>query len=85
MTVTQTTPMSRLARFDALFTAHQRQVLAYAMRRTQAWADAEDVAAETFTIAWRKFDAIPADGTAPVALRGRPARAGQPPARPRPA
>ena len=59
MTVTQTTPMSRLARFDALFSAHQRHVLAYAMRRTQAWADAEDVAAETFTIAWRKFDAIP--------------------------
>ena len=51
--------MSRLARFDALFTAHQRHVLAYAMRRTQAWADAEDVAAETFTIAWRKFDSIP--------------------------
>jgi RNA polymerase sigma factor (sigma-70 family) len=55
----QTTPMSRLARFDALFTEHQRQVLAYAMRRTQSWADAEDAAAETFTIAWRKFDAIP--------------------------
>jgi RNA polymerase sigma-70 factor (ECF subfamily) len=51
--------MSRLARFDALFTAHQGHVLAYAMRRTGAWADAEDVAAETFTIAWRKFDAIP--------------------------
>jgi len=55
-----TTPPSRLARFDALFTAHQRHVLAYAMRRTQTLADAEDVAAETFTIAWRKFDAIPA-------------------------
>jgi RNA polymerase sigma-70 factor, ECF subfamily len=55
VTVTQTTPISRLARFDALFTAHQKQVLAYAMRRTQAWADAEDVAAETFTIAWRKL------------------------------
>jgi RNA polymerase sigma-70 factor (ECF subfamily) len=55
-----TTPTSRLARFDALFTAHQRHVLAYAMRRTQGSADAEDVAAETFTIAWRKFDAVPA-------------------------
>ena len=59
MTVTPTAPISRLARFDALFTSYQRQVLAYALRRTQAWADAEDVAAETFTIAWRKFDAIP--------------------------
>ena len=54
------TAPSRLARFDALFTAHQRHVLAYAMRRTQPLADAEDVAAETFTIAWRKFDSIPA-------------------------
>lgn len=53
--------MSRLARFDALFTAHQRHVLAYALRRTRTPADAEDVAAETFTIAWRKFDAIPSD------------------------
>src|SRR5687767_6179316 len=51
--------MSQLARFDALFAAHERPVLAYAMRRTPTLADAEDVAAETFTIAWRKFDAIP--------------------------
>jgi RNA polymerase sigma-70 factor (ECF subfamily) len=29
------------------------------MRRTSTPADAEDVAAETFTIAWRKLDAIP--------------------------
>ena len=54
-----TTPKSRLARFDALFTEHQRSVLAYAMRRTQTLADAEDVAAETFTVAWRKFDTVP--------------------------
>ena len=60
MTVTDSiTPRSRLARFDVLFTEHERQVLAYAMRRTKMLADAEDVAAETFTIAWRKFDAIP--------------------------
>jgi RNA polymerase sigma factor (sigma-70 family) len=59
MAVTPSSPASRLARFDALFTAHQRHVLAYARRRTQGWADAEDVAAETFTIAWRKFESIP--------------------------
>jgi RNA polymerase sigma-70 factor, ECF subfamily len=52
---------SPLARFDALFTEHQRPVLSYAMRRTPTLADAEDVAAETFTIAWRKLEAIPAD------------------------
>ena len=51
---------SALARFDALFTDHQRHVLAYAMRRTSTLADAEDVAAETFTIAWRKIDTVPA-------------------------
>ena len=54
------TSTSPLARFDALFTEHQRAVMAYAMRRTPTVADAEDVAAETFTIAWRKIDAVPA-------------------------
>ena len=52
------TRSSQLARFDEVFTEHQRPVLAYAMRRTRTLADAEDVAAETFTIAWRQFDAI---------------------------
>jgi RNA polymerase sigma-70 factor (ECF subfamily) len=35
------------------------------MRRTQTFSDAEDVAAETFTIAWRKIDAIPSDEPLP--------------------
>jgi RNA polymerase sigma factor (sigma-70 family) len=56
---------SPLARFDALFTEHQRPVLAYAMRRTQTLADAEDVAAETFAIAWRKIEAVPAEEPLP--------------------
>ncbi len=59
------TRSSQLARFDALFTEHQRPVLAYAMRRTRTLADAEDVAAETFTIAWRKCDAIPTEEPLP--------------------
>ena len=59
------TRSSQLARFDAVFTEHQRPVLAYAMRRTRTLADAEDVAAETFTIAWRKFDAIPTEEPLP--------------------
>ncbi len=64
--MTQTPPpVSPLARFDALFTAHQRHVLAYAMRRTPTAADAEDVASETFTIAWRRLDAIPDDAALP--------------------
>jgi len=59
------TRSSQLARFDEVFTEHQRPVLAYAMRRTRTLADAEDVAAETFTIAWRKFDAIPTEAPLP--------------------
>lgn len=56
---------SRLARFDALFSAHQRAVLAYAMRRMPTLADAEDAAAETFAIAWRKLDSVPLDEPLP--------------------
>lgn len=54
-------PTGALARFDALFSDHQRAVLAYALRRTRSMADAEDVAAETFTIAWRRIDQVPPD------------------------
>jgi RNA polymerase sigma factor (sigma-70 family) len=56
-----TTPTAPLARFEAIFAAHRRDVLAYAMRRADTQADAEDVAAETFAIAWRKLGAIPDD------------------------
>lgn len=45
----------------ALFAAHQRHVLAYAARRTTHLSDAEDAAAETWVIAWRKRDVIPTD------------------------
>lgn len=54
-----TTSAFPLVSFDRLFTEYQRPVLAYAMRRCKTLADAEDVAAETFTIAWRKLDHIP--------------------------
>ena len=56
---------SRLARFDALFSAYERPVLAYALRRSANHADAEDVASETFAIAWRKLEAIPVDAALP--------------------
>ena len=56
------TSMSAPARFEALFLEHRRPVVAYAMRRTPTLADAEDVAAETFIIAWRKMESVPADG-----------------------
>ncbi len=46
--------------FEAMFRGTHERILAYALRRTNA-ADAEDVVAETFAVAWRRFDAIPSD------------------------
>jgi RNA polymerase sigma-70 factor (ECF subfamily) len=56
---------SGLARFEALFREHQHAVLAYAMRRTQTAADAEDVAAETFSVCWRRLDSVPQETALP--------------------
>jgi RNA polymerase sigma-70 factor (ECF subfamily) len=47
------------SRFDAAFDAHYLKVLAFAIRRMESRAEAEDVAAETFAVAWRRRDAIP--------------------------
>jgi RNA polymerase sigma-70 factor (ECF subfamily) len=47
-------------RFTALYLAHQGAVLRYALRRTEP-ETARDVVAETFLIAWRRQDAVPAD------------------------
>jgi RNA polymerase sigma-70 factor, ECF subfamily len=49
------------ARFDACFRAHYADVLAYALRRLGERGAAEDVAAQTFAVAWRRLDALPAD------------------------
>jgi RNA polymerase sigma-70 factor (ECF subfamily) len=46
------------------FDRHYRDVLAYAKRRSSA-VDAEDIVAETFTIAWRKWESAPADAIRP--------------------
>jgi RNA polymerase sigma factor (sigma-70 family) len=53
-------PDAAAARFEALFDRNYQYVLAYAMRRADRQV-AEDVAAETFTIAWRRLGAVPAD------------------------
>lgn len=50
-----------LTRFEDAFEAHHRAVLAYALRRTRSEADAEDATAETFAIAWRRWESVPAD------------------------
>lgn len=45
-------------RLEAIFREHYEAVLAYARRRAPAEV-ADDVAAETFAIAWRKAEQIP--------------------------
>ena len=44
------------ARFDALYDAHFRDLLAFALRRVERPDDAADVVAETFLVAWRRLD-----------------------------
>jgi RNA polymerase sigma-70 factor (ECF subfamily) len=51
----------RRARFDALYAEHQRSILGYVLRRAENAEDAADALAETFLIAWRRMDEMPAD------------------------
>jgi RNA polymerase sigma factor (sigma-70 family) len=46
--------------FEALYAAHAGAVRGYAMRRANA-AQADDVVAEVFLIAWRRLEDVPAD------------------------
>ena len=48
-------------RFEALFSASYPRVLAYALRRSENREAAEEIVSETFLIAWRRLDAVPAD------------------------
>jgi len=48
----------RRDRFTELYDAHYGRILGYARRRVGR-DDAFDVAAETFTIAWRRFERVP--------------------------
>jgi RNA polymerase sigma factor (sigma-70 family) len=51
----------RDGRFAAGFESHYPRVLAYGLRRLPDRAAAEDAAAETFLVAWRRFDDAPSD------------------------
>jgi hypothetical protein len=65
------TAESGASRFDAAFDAHYLKVLAFALRRMESRAEAEDAMAETFAVAWRRRDANP--DRSPVRLgSGRP-------------
>lgn len=46
--------------FRALFDEHAQSVLAYLPRRLSEPADAADVLAEVFVVAWRRIDEVPA-------------------------
>jgi RNA polymerase sigma factor (sigma-70 family) len=47
------------ARFEELFRANSRPILAYALRRVAQPEDAADVLSEVMLIAWRRLDDVP--------------------------
>jgi RNA polymerase sigma-70 factor (ECF subfamily) len=44
--------------FEALYTAHYQAIAGYVLRRVAA-QEADDVIAQVFTVAWRRFDQVP--------------------------
>jgi RNA polymerase sigma-70 factor (ECF subfamily) len=52
-------PSSREQRFEDLYQAHGRPLLAYALRRVHRPEDAADVVAETMLVAWRRLADVP--------------------------
>ena len=57
--------VGRELRFRALFAEHQEAVRRYVFHRGLWGADAEDLVAATFEVAWRRLDDVPADGALP--------------------
>jgi RNA polymerase sigma-70 factor, ECF subfamily len=49
---------TRAERFERIYNANYAAVLAYALRRASR-AEADDVVAETFTVAWRRIADVP--------------------------
>lgn len=60
---------SRKQRFDALFAEHGADIVAYCTWRAGS-GDAQDAAAETFLVAWRRLDKIPEGEAARLWLYG---------------
>jgi len=60
----------RTAGFEALYTANFSSILGYVVRRCENPEDAADVVAETFAVAWRRSDAVPAGEEARLWLYG---------------
>jgi RNA polymerase sigma-70 factor (ECF subfamily) len=55
-------------RFRALFEAHHAAVRRYAFHRAVQAADADDLVAEVFGVAWRRLDDVPTDDALPWLL-----------------
>jgi RNA polymerase sigma-70 factor (ECF subfamily) len=51
---------TREERFCALYDSTRPQIIAYVLRRTASREDAADIVAETYEVAWRRMDDIPA-------------------------
>jgi RNA polymerase sigma-70 factor (ECF subfamily) len=62
-------------RFARLYAEHGRDVMAYALRRASGSEDAADVVAETFLVAWRRLEDVPAGAEARLWLFGVARRA----------
>ena len=58
---------------DACFKANYARVLAYCIRRMSDRQAAEDVAAQTFLVAWRRKEVLPVEEPTPMAARDRTA------------
>ncbi|MEX2080552.1 MAG: sigma-70 family RNA polymerase sigma factor [Dehalococcoidia bacterium] len=56
---------ARVERFRVLFEANHGPVRAYAGRRCGRSEDAEDVVSETFAVAWRRLNDVPAEASLP--------------------
>jgi RNA polymerase sigma factor (sigma-70 family) len=63
-------PNERRQRFEQIYAACHDPVLGYVLRRTENGHDAADVLAETFLVAWRRLDDIPAGDRARPWLYG---------------
>jgi RNA polymerase sigma factor (sigma-70 family) len=60
--------MDAEARFRALFEAHYARVRRYAHHRGVVGADADDLVADVFTVAWRRIDDVPGGDALPWLL-----------------
>lgn len=65
-----TTTIDEAEAFRRLYQSHFDVLLAYAVRRVATPADAADVVSETFLVAWRRWDKVPAGEEARLWLYG---------------